>query len=301
MEYRILIVAEDPALRRRYAEALITAPPAVGVAYKITTTGSAAAAQLQATRQPFHLLMAAVHSGGEGIALAGRLHGLYPDMHLLLIGDGSLAKAELSEVAAMGARVIDRTLHDESICRSVAEMLGLVRNAVRVVSGSEAPERPPATLADVQLLLDVMRRQARAQIGFYADTIGNVIAQCGDPSSMDVPSLTSLIAGGFVNSVELGRVLRDPETIHLSVHEGSLYDIYSTNVGNSRVISLIFDKQIAEPKLGMVWLLMKRAAEQLLRMNVVEKAVDEMLSEELSLSLNKEFDRLFGNELDYAA
>lgn len=51
----------------------------------------------------------------------------------------------------------------------------------------------------------------------------------------------------------------------------------------------------------MAWLLMKRAAEQLRRMNVVEHAVDQMLSEELSASPNREFDRIFGDELDYAA
>lgn len=301
MEYRILIVAEDAALRRRYAEALIGAPPAVGVAYKITTTGSAAAAQLQATRQPFHLLIASARAGGEGLGLVGRLHGLYPEMALLLIDDGSLSRSELGEVVRLGARVVEPALADAGVCRVVAELLGLARPVGRAGTGADPADRPPATLADVQLLLDVMRRQARAQVGLFGDNIGHVVAQCGDPSGIELPSLTSLIAGGFVNSVELGRVLRDPETIHLSVHEGAHYDIYSTNVGSSRLIALVFDKQIAEPRLGMVWLLMKRAAEQLARMNVVEQAVDEMLSEELSRSLNREFDRLFGNELDFAA
>ena len=116
-----------------------------------------------------------------------------------------------------------------------------------------------------------------------------------------MPSLTSLIAGGFVNSVELGRVLRDPDTIHLSVHEGAHFDIYSTNVGNSRLIALIFNKQAAEPKLGMVWLLLKRASAQLARMNIAEQAADQTLSAELTTSLNEEFDRLFGSELDFTA
>jgi hypothetical protein len=301
MEYRILIVAEDPALRRRLAEALIAAPPAMGVAYKITTTGSAAAAQLQATRQQIHLLVAVLQAGGEGAGLARRLHELYPDIRLMLLNDGALPGLDAATIRGIGARVVEGNLANEEICRCVAELLGLASPADRQGVGAEVVQRPPATLADVQLLLDVMRRQARAQIGFYADNIGNIIAQCGDISNIEVPSLTSLIAGGFVNSMELGRVLRDPETIHLSVHEGARFDIYSTNVGSSRLIALIFDKQIAEPKLGMVWLLIKRAAEQLRRMNVVEKAVDEMLSEELSVSLNKEFDRLFGSELDYAA
>lgn len=300
MEHRILIVAEDPATRRRYAEALIATPPAMGAAYKITTTGSAAAAQLQATRQPFQLLIATLRAGGEGLSLAARLRELYPELRLLLINDGVAAKGDLTTAARLGARVLEGH-GEEMLCQATAELLGLARPIARAVAGEETSERPPATLADVQLLLDVMRRQARSQLVIYGDNIGNVVAQCGDASGLDVPALSSLIAGGFVNSMELGRVLRDPETSHLSVHEGAYYDIYSTNVGSSRLIALIFDKSAAQPKLGMVWLLLKRAAEQLRRMHVVEKAVDEMLSEELSRSLNSEFDRLFGNELDYAA
>jgi hypothetical protein len=294
-------VVEDPALRRRYAEALIVAPPAVGVAYKITTTGSAAAAQLQATRQPFHLLIVTGHGRGEGFGMAVRLHDIYTDMRLLILHDGSLAKADLVRAAGMGACVLDHSVPGEQLCRHVAELLGLVHPIASAVSGGDTPARPPATLADVQLLLDVMRRQSHAQLCFYGDNIGHVLAQCGDPVGLDVPSLTSLIAGGFVNSVELGRVLRDPDTIHLSVHEGAHFDIYSTNVGNSRLIALIFNKQVAEPKLGMVWLLLKRASAQLARMNIVEQAADQMLSAELTTSLNEEFDRLFGSELDFTA
>jgi CheY-like chemotaxis protein len=301
MECRILIVDDRPATRRQYAEALVASPPVTGIAYKITTTGSVAAAQTQASRHAYQLLIASLQPDRASLHLAQQLHERYPEMHLLLLHDTPLAQAERAVIAQIGAQVLRADSADVQLVPTVTQMLGLQRRGTSVAPEGNVDERPPATLADVQLLLDVMRRQARAQLMLYADNLGNRIAQAGDIGGVELPALTSLIASGFVNSIEMGRVLRDPETIHLSVHEGAHFDCYSANVGNQRLIALLFDKQIAEPKVGMVWLLMKRAAEQLRRMRVVEQAVDEQLGAKLNASLNDEFDRLFGAELEQAA
>lgn len=301
MECRILIVDDRPATRRQYAEALVASPPVTGIAFKITTTGSVAAAQTQASRHAYQLLIASLQPDRASLHLAQQLHERYPEMHLLLLHDTPLAQAERAVIAQIGAQVLRADSADVQLVPTVTQMLGLQRRGTSVAPEGNVDERPPATLADVQLLLDVMRRQARAQLMLYADNLGNRIAQAGDIGGVELPALTSLIASGFVNSIEMGRVLRDPETIHLSVHEGAHFDCYSANVGNQRLIALLFDKQIAEPKVGMVWLLMKRAAEQLRRMRVVEQAVDEQLGAKLNASLNDEFDRLFGAELEQAA
>lgn len=301
MECRILIVDDRPATRRQYAEALVASPPVTGIAFKITTTGSVAAAQTQASQHAYQLLIASLQPDRASLHLAQQLHERYPEMHLLLLHDTPLAQAERAVIAQIGAQVLRADSADVQLVPTVTQMLGLQRRGTSVAPEGNVDERPPATLADVQLLLDVMRRQARAQLMLYADNLGNRIAQAGDIGGVELPALTSLIASGFVNSIEMGRVLRDPETIHLSVHEGAHFDCYSANVGNQRLIALLFDKQIAEPKVGMVWLLMKRAAEQLRRMRVVEQAVDEQLGAKLNASLNDEFDRLFGAELEQAA
>jgi hypothetical protein len=149
----------------------------------------------------------------------------------------------------------------------------------------------------VQLLLDVLRRQAQAQLLLYTDHLGNTISQRGDAGDLDLDALTSLIAGGFGNSLELGRALHDPETRHLSVLEGQLYDVYATNAGSDRLLALVFAKRFVEPKLGFVWLLLKRGATQLSQMRIVEGSLGDMLCSELSASLNSEFDRLFGDDL----
>lgn len=301
MECRILIVDERPATRRQYAEALVAAPPAVGVAYKITTTGSVSAAQTQAARQAYHLLIATLQPDGASLRLCRHLYERDPSIQLLLLHDAPLAQAERRTIEQIGAQVLRADAVADELVPTAARMLGLQRRTGTTMADADADTRPPATLADVQLLLDVMRRQARAQLMLYADNVGNIIVQAGEIGGVELPALTSLIASGFVNSIEMGRLLRDPATIHLSVHEGAHFDCYSANVGDTRLIALLFDKQLAEPRVGMVWLLMKRAAEQLHRMRVLEHTVDAQLGARLNESLNDEFDRLFGAELEQAA
>lgn len=294
MEYRIVILDEDPRMRRGYAEALVAEPPLNGVTYKITTTGSAAAAQLQATRQRYHVLIATMGAHCEWVGLATRLYELYPEIRLLLLRDRSAPAAVADAGRRLGARVIDLPVSNDALRRLVREMLGMQEPTI---PQPEESERPPATLADVQLLLDVLRRQAKAQLVLYNDNIGNIIAQRGSDTGLELTALSSLIAGSFVNSMEMGHVLQDPETSHLSVHEGRRYDVYSTSAGANRMIALVFDKEFVQPKLGFVWLLLKRGAEQLRNMRIIEGNVEEVLTQQLTASLNSEFDRLFGNEL----
>jgi hypothetical protein len=301
MECRILIIDERPATRRQYAEALIAALPTAGIAYKITTTGSVAAAQTQAARQPYHLMIATLQSDGASLRLGQHLYERDPSIQLLLLHDAPLSQAERRSIEQIGAQVLRADAIQDELAPTVARMLGLQRRTPGAPATTGGDDRPPATLADVQLLLDVMRRQARAQLILYADNVGNIVAQTGEIGGVELPALTSLIASGFVNSIEMGRLLRDPATIHLSVHEGAHFDCYSANVGDTRLIALLFDKQLAEPRVGMVWLLMKRAAEQLRRMRIVERDVDAQLGDRLNASLNDEFDRLFGAELERAA
>lgn len=299
MEYRILIVDDNQATRHRAAQALVASPPAPDTGYKITATGSPAAAEIQLMRHSYHALIATARPGNEAIGLAERWRKQLPNTPIVLIAEGSLPQAAIEVADRIGARLLASDEIASRLVDLVADLIG-----ARPATASSPPgagDRPPATLADLKLLLDVMRRQARAQAAFYIDSLGNIVAQVGDLSGLDTAALGSLIAGSFVNAIEMARVMRDDQTTHLSVHEGHIYDVYATNVGAQRMIVLVFDKQVVQPKLGMVWLLMKRAAEQLGRMHVVEQSIDHMLGERLSASLNQEFDRLFGGELESAA
>ncbi len=296
MEYRILVVEEDAARRRSYVEALIAAPPALGVGYKIAATSSAAAAKLQATRQRFDLVLTQLSAKGSSLELVEKLKDLDPTLRVLFIRDPSANLAQVSTAASLGARIVDQDIAAPDICQAIAELLGLRAPAPTVCTVPPPEPTPVVTLADVQGMLDELRRQVHAQLALYTDNLGNVVARCGDDAGVDIAALTSLIAGSFVNSLELGRMLRDPSASHLSVHEGLHYDVYATNAGADHLLAIVFDKQLANPKLGYVWLLLKRNAMQLRQMRLAANQRGAAL-EQLPTSLNDEFDRLFGHEL----
>lgn len=290
MRYSILIVEGDAARRHAWEEAILKAAIAHEVAIGVTTARSAAVAQFQAGHKQFHLLVASLSNGGVG--LAGRLRLRSPHLRALLFHPSAAPADDLRDARWLGYTLASEPEDVTALVEAVGRALGLP-----LADDPDAQVRPPATLRDVEMLLDVLRWQTKAQLILYTDYIGNTVAQRGDPGNLDLSAITSLIAGSFVNSFELGRALRDPNTHYLNLVEGEHFDVYAANAGNHRLLSLIFDKEFVSPKLGYVWLQLKRSASQLCQMRIVEGSVGDVISAELTASLNTEFDRLFGNDL----
>ncbi len=280
MEYRILIVSEDAPERGRYAETLISLPPAENVSYQIATVGSVAAAQLQATRQRFDLVIVALSQHDDGLQLSSRLRELFPSMRLLLLCEQGITKSQLKTARLIRASVAESTIDPNSLRAIVSDMLGTSGMQQEAEQEHKAntngvapnPPKPSGGLAADVLqpffdpFLDELRRQTNAQIAIIADKVGHILGQNGEDKDVDVTSIAAIIVRSVSESLKLGHVLRDPETIHLTVHEGKYYDVYSANVGNDRFLALFFNKEFTSPKLGLVWLVMKRSAEKFRRM-----------------------------------
>jgi CheY-like chemotaxis protein len=280
MEYRILIVSEDATERGRYAETLISLPPAENVSYQIATVGSVAAAQLQATRQRFDLVIVALSQHDDGLQLSSRLRELFPSMRLLLLCEQGVTKSQLKTARLIRASVAESTIDPNSLRAIVSDMLGTSgmhkepepENKANTNGVTPNPPKPSSGLAADVLqpffdpFLDELRRQTNAQIAIIADKVGHILGQNGEDKDVDVTSIAAIIVRSVSESLKLGHVLRDPETIHLTVHEGKYYDVYSANVGNDRFLALFFNKEFTSPKLGLVWLVMKRSAEKFRRM-----------------------------------
>lgn len=297
-EYRLLIVGEDAAARNKYAKALIDAPLHTSVSYQVMTVSSAAAAQLQVTRQHVHVMLVILAQHNEVLLdLVRRMKELYPDMHMLLLHDQQQSgQGQIERLKKFGVQAMLTPVEEVHLQAMIARLLGISRPTRWEQPPQSTPHLEDAfSSADMQELLNNLRRQARAQLAIYTDNLGNIIARHGDEGDIDVPALSSLIAGSFVNSMELGRTLRDPDTVHLSVHEGRYFDVYSANVGCDRLLALFFDKQFADPKLGFIWLMMKRVAVQLRDMAMNQQ--NDTLHDQFGTNLGNEFDRLFGDEL----
>lgn len=128
------------------------------------------------------------------------------------------------------------------------------------------------------------------------DTLGQIVAESGDPGAMDVNTIVSLLAASFATTSEMSRQLRETKrTFNLTFHEGERYDIYASNIARGLFMVLIFDREIYAPKIGMVWLYMKRSIQDLLRI-AAETEVGkprETLTSDFARSLSKELDSLF--------
>lgn len=290
MRYSILIVEADDARRTAWSEALHKAAAEQEIELTVAAASSTAAAQFHAGRRQFQLLVTSL--ADDGVSLAGKLRARSPRLRALLLHPPVMSEDDLRDARWFG--------HTLAACpSSPAELVQAVGAALGLPLGEDlsAQGRPAATLGDVKVLLDVLRWQTKAQLAIYTDYIGNMIANRGDSTNLDLDAVSSLIAGSFVNSFELGRALRDSQPRHLSVLEGERFDVFATNAGTYRLIALIFDKEFSDPKLGYIWLQLKRSADQLSQMRIVEGSVGEVISAELSASLNNEFDRLFGANL----
>jgi hypothetical protein len=128
------------------------------------------------------------------------------------------------------------------------------------------------------------------------DTMGQIIAQAGDAGDLDVTTMVSLLAASFATTSEMSRQLRETRrTFNLTFHEGERYDVYATNIASGLFLVLIFDRGTYVPKIGMVWLYIKRSIQDLLRI-AAETTITkpkETLTSDFASTLSKELDNLF--------
>jgi predicted regulator of Ras-like GTPase activity (Roadblock/LC7/MglB family)/DNA-binding NarL/FixJ family response regulator len=283
MEYRVLIVNEDAAERNRYAETLISAPPAPSISYQVATVGSVAAAQLQATRQRFNLVIVALSQHDDGLQLVSRLKDLFPDMRLLLLCEQGITKAQLVTARLLRANIAESTIDAESFRAVVADLLGIntllrqqqeaqqVQQAQQKVD-QNTTQRTTPTLHDNTLqpffepFLDELRRQTKANVTLIIDKQGTIIGQLGTIQHVMLDKVAQTVANSTTQHICLDKILNDSNTVHLSVYEGTHYDVYAANIGADRFLALVFQKEFSTPKLGLVWLVMKRTVEKFKRL-----------------------------------
>lgn len=295
MKYRVLIVQANPALSQSWEQALTAAGADHGLQVHAQSVRSVAAGQLVAGRQPFDLVIASLQI--ESLSLIRRLRKRWPNLRALLLHPPDASAVSLREAELAGCSLAPQP----DSARDLVAAAGRVLDLPLGIGPAPLPDnsRPAATMADVLLVLDMLRRQTQAQFVIYTDNLGNTVAQQGDAANLEVDAITSLIASSSINIAELGRALGDQQVGCLIVLEGVQFDIYATNVGSQHLLALVFAKEFVEPRLGYIWLQLKRSAQQLKGMRLVKGTPGEVIAAELSASLNREFERLFGDTLQH--
>lgn len=146
--------------------------------------------------------------------------------------------------------------------------------------------------------LSELRFEVGAQCVLLADIFGELVAEVGVTTELDIATLVSLLAGGYATTFEMARQLGESRSFNLNFHEGERYDIYSSNVGDNFLLVILCNRQVGPSKVGMVWLYAKRAIEKLLGIMAQEEGVEarEALGEEFGTYLRGELDNIFGEE-----
>ncbi len=189
MKLRILIIGLTAAQNQALSTELMAV--AQGDTISITTTPSAT--PLHITRQQPDLLIAPLNS--DNIHLARRMFERSPRMHIFLLHHPATPMSEITALRQVGWEVASNDLGYTRLAYKAGAMLGLCPE--HPPGGDDADMRPAATMGDVQILLDVLRRQTKAQLVLYTDQIGNIITHRGDSDEVDMTSISSLISGGL--------------------------------------------------------------------------------------------------------
>jgi len=138
--------------------------------------------------------------------------------------------------------------------------------------------------------------EADAAAVVMVDTMGQIIAQAGSAANLDITTMVSLLAASFATTSEMSRQLNETRrTFNLTFHEGERYDIYASNIASGLFLVLVFDRETYAPKIGMVWLYIKRSIQDLLRIVAETETTKpkETLASDFAATLSEELDTLF--------
>ena len=116
-----------------------------------------------------------------------------------------------------------------------------------------------ANLSRVVQRLQDLKFELGAQCVWLADRHGQLLAEAGLMEEVVPAELVELVNRSFDSSLQLVQRLREDRSFNLVYHEGTRFDIYSSNIDASRFIVLVFDRRQGPNRIGVVWLYTKRA------------------------------------------
>ncbi len=150
-----------------------------------------------------------------------------------------------------------------------------------------------AELEAIKACLASIRAEVDATCILLLDHSGQVIASRSRKSPAEEMTIGALLAGTFMSSRELSKVLKETEFKTL-IQQGDRESIYAEQINGQWILSIIFSKYAL---LGMVKVIAKRAVgeletilEQVRRGN---RDRDRRLSEQMRVSMQDSLDLLF--------
>jgi predicted regulator of Ras-like GTPase activity (Roadblock/LC7/MglB family) len=120
--------------------------------------------------------------------------------------------------------------------------------------------------------LESFRRMVAARDVMLVDVVGHIVERSGPADGFDPDVVGILLANGMAAANEMAAGL-EHGGLSIFLHEGAQFDLYAATVGPENILAMIFDRGQGNPRIGTVYLHLKRATEDLIRLFQGETAI----------------------------
>ncbi|MBU0491287.1 MAG: response regulator [Chloroflexi bacterium] len=266
MTEKILIVDDEATLTFFLQQTLLAENQGL---YQVDTAASGEEALQCLHDRPYDLLLVDLKMPGiDGLQLIEAVRQIDPQTRVILMTAYGADEVESQAQKLSVFRYMTKPFYIEDLRQAVHDALqggGTTGQGILILS-AESYEKVSSRLHD-------LRSHIGCQCIFLADVVGQIVAEIGQSTGLDVHTLSTVISGRFAATFEMTKLLGNQNAHNLDFHEGERYEIYSANVGNSLILTIVFDRLVQPSKLGSVWYYTKRAIEDLLStIHIVESA-----------------------------
>ena len=145
--------------------------------------------------------------------------------------------------------------------------------------------------------LEYLRRDVGAQYICLADMLGQRLAEVGETSRFNIATVLPLLSRGFAAASTLTLRAGDGPATQLYFYQSTRSEIYSTNVCDSLLLALTFERQVHASRIAIVWLNTQRAVKRLLTIvSTVATPPDQLTRASCGSTLTTELDALLTDE-----
>lgn len=256
VDKRVLIVDDEEKVVFFLRESL----EELGQDFTIGTAKSAEEALEKIATQPYDLVISDLRMPGiDGLQLIERVKQKYPRTRFILMTAYGTDEVEARAHHLDVYDYITKPFH-------VSDLLDVTRQALAppaetLREGVLSEDRMEAS----NRALSSLRFEVGAQCVVLANTKGQIISEVGTTQGLETGTFMPVVAKVLATASGMAQYLQDEETFNLYFHEGKKYDIYYTSVGDDLVLVLIFERRKQPSRIGMVWVYVKRAIQDLLR------------------------------------
>ena len=231
----------------------------------------------------------------DGVKLTEAIKAFSPETQVIWMtafGNTSIqAKAQAMDVSHFLAKPLD-----------IADIRKIAQEALDTTMERKAQEKLPLLSGEdgIKTRMDQLKNDTSAFAVLLITTVGNVLEASGLTQDLDVDTLSALIAGNFMASNEIARMLGRESNFKLSYHESDQHNIYSYGVGENYLLVTVFG---GETRAGIVWFYAQRAAKDLAeilsKMNIedsVNNSLEGVFTEEVEGELSNILDSLWASD-----